>query len=874
MHEEIAVLHVDDEPAFIDLVETFLERHVTSVSITSVVTVDAALEALESDGFDCIVSDYDMPSMNGLELLEAVRQDDPDLPFILFTGKGSEEIASEAISAGVTDYVQKGGADQYAVLANRIENATMQYRNSRELEIKTRAIDDAPIGVAMSEVTDGDLVLTDANRALCAISGKQRAELVGDSPWFLDDEGGEGVGQRVTQAVEARESLTIEHRRCDPADHPVWHRTTLAPVTATGGEADRYISFHEDITQRKDRERRLERHRDLLERTQRIAAVGGWELDLETDELQWTEEVHRIFEVGSEYEPTLEAAVERYHPEDRPRVRAAVKRAIETGESFDEEWRVQTATGADKWVRSRGERETRDGIDCLRGTVQDISERVGRQSHTRAQATAIEASTDGVALLDSDRRVRYANESFVHRFGYDELEAIDGVSWHELFEGGAQLAKTVFDTVRESGNWSGETRGVRADGRTVDLEVSVTGVENGTTACVVRDISDQKHRAETVESLHRVATALQSEGSVEAVCERTVEAAAELLDFDACTIVIQEGEWLVPYATSEGTPPNGSRRMRIDQGLAGDTFQRGEPSIIGNVDQDDRSDPADETYQSGISVPLGDHGVFQATETGPNGFDQTDLELAELLLTHAATAIDRLEYEQTLEAQNERLQEFSSVVSHDIRNPLNVASGHLDLAATSPTDAGDYLEVASEALERIETLIDDLLVLARDGKDIDEVEAVDLEELVTECWANVETGDAAVEFMGPPGATVLVDRTRAAQLFENLFRNAIEHGTNGGAVADADLTVGVEPIHGGFAVEDDGRGIPPEHRDRVFSSGFTTADSGTGVGLSIVEQVAQAHGWDVRLAESDAGGVRFEFTGVESVTESAGESSQ
>lgn len=141
----------------------------------------------------------------------------------------------------------------------------------------------------------------------------------------------------------------------------------------------------------------------------------------------------------------------------------------------------------------------------------------------------------------------------------------------------------------------------------------------------------------------RVATAIQTEATVAGVCEHTVAAAAEILDFNLCSVVIRDGEWLVPYATSEKIPSEGSRKMRIGEGLAGKTYQTGESSIVDDVTTDNEASPVDTTYRSGISVPIGDHGVFQAVETTPEAFDADDIELAELLISHTATALDRLE---------------------------------------------------------------------------------------------------------------------------------------------------------------------------------------------------------------------------------------
>jgi len=138
MDEDIRVLHADDEPGFGETVAAFLQREDERLVVETVTSASEALDALGSE-VDCVVSDYDMPGQNGVELLERVRATYPDLPFILFTGKGSEEVASEAISTGVTDYLQKGtGTEQYAVLANRIGNLVDQYRAEQRLAVHER----------------------------------------------------------------------------------------------------------------------------------------------------------------------------------------------------------------------------------------------------------------------------------------------------------------------------------------------------------------------------------------------------------------------------------------------------------------------------------------------------------------------------------------------------------------------------------------------------------------------------------------------------------------------------------------------------------------------------------------------------------------
>jgi len=166
--EPIQLLHVDDEADLVELAATFLEREREDFDVSTATNAAKGLDHLAVESVDCIVSDYDMPGMDGLEFLEAVREDHPNLPFILFTGRGSEEIASEAISAGVTEYLNEGtGTDQYTVLANRIDNAVSQYRAERDLRASTERMRKLYRGITDAIfVLDSDWRITHLNDQL------------------------------------------------------------------------------------------------------------------------------------------------------------------------------------------------------------------------------------------------------------------------------------------------------------------------------------------------------------------------------------------------------------------------------------------------------------------------------------------------------------------------------------------------------------------------------------------------------------------------------------------------------------------------------------------------------------------------------------
>ncbi|WP_135830488.1 PAS domain S-box protein [Halorussus halobius] len=490
-----------------------------------------------------------------------------------------------------------------------------------------------------------------------------------------------------------------------------------------------------------------------------------------------------------------------------------------------------------------------------------------------------------------------------------------------------------------------------------------------------------------IEELHEVASRMEACTSEQEVYRLGVAAAEGILEFDICGIDVEEDGYLVPKVTSSEMPNDGYDALEADTGLAGRTFQNRESFVISDVRTMDEAEPVQEQYRSILSAPVGDHGVFQAGSREAGAFDDDDLELAELLLSHVTEVVSRIESQSALreseekyrtlvegshdaifihldgefefvndrctelsgysrdellemavwdivhegdcdraqqhiterepgdddathyqvrirdkngdvryvevsaqaitydgeraylgsardvterrqrkrkvERQNERLKEFASVVSHDLRNPLNVAQGHLELARE--TGADRHFEKTEAALDRMESLIGDLLKLARQGQDVDDAERSDLESVVRRAWSTVSTGEATLDVAGDLGE-IAADRGRLQELFENLFRNAVEH-------VGEDVTVRVGSLARGFYVEDDGPGIPADEREKVFEHGHTTADDGSGLGLSIVKSIVEAHDWEVSICESegceelpdrpaDAPGVgtRFEIT--------------
>lgn len=630
MGDPIRVLCVDDDPATLEVTASFLDRN--GLDVATETSARDALDRLD-DTIDCIVSAYEMAGIDGLELLDAVRENQPDLPFILFTGKGSEEIASEAISAGVTDYLRKeSGTDQYAVLENRIENAVEKRRAERELD------------------------------------------------------------------------------------------------------------------------RTASRYRRLVEQT-----------------------------------------------------------------------------------------------------------------------------LVGIYIIQDDR-IQYANPKLADIFGYDPDELVGRSSLAVVAESDHDRVAASLDARRagEIDEIHYTFTGVRKDGSPIEIEAHGGRVDfrdEPAVMGVLRPVNDRYHREYALRALHDATDDLMRSHTPEAVVERAVVAAEEVLGFPVAVIRLHSSETdtLDPVAVTEtATDVLGERpSYERDEALPWRAFETGEPVIAaGSLAGRATNDPP---LRSALYVPINDHGTL-SIGSPDDDFDDPAVRLAEVLAANTAAALDRVANEAELERQNERLEEFASVVSHDLRNPLGLARGRLELAHEE--HPSEHHEDIRWALSRMDSLIEDLLALARQGAVVDETTTVSLAGIAEAAWMEID--DETAEFVHGDLGEIEADPDRLRRLFGNLFRNAVEHGSTSPpshAREDAveygstdsqsssddgpGVTVRVERLaDGGFAVTDDGSGIPDDERERVFESGYSTGE-GTGLGLAIVRTIAEAHGWRVSAERARDGGTRI-----------------
>ncbi|MGB9931305.1 PAS domain S-box protein [Haloarcula amylolytica] len=518
----IRVLHVDDDLPYAETAAAFLERERAEFDIETATSASEGLRLLETESVDCIVSDYEMPGENGIEFLESVREDYPDLPFILYTGRGSEAVAGDAISAGVTDYLQKtSDTSHYALLANRIVNAVEQSRSQRALEAsKDRLslfIDQSPLGFVEY---NQDFEIVRVNDTLTEMFGYTEDELVGET-WevFVSPESYnnvDAVTSALSEASGGYHSVNENVRKDGDRIVVEWHNRI---VTDDSGDVVTIFSHCQDVTERIEHEQNLAQLRDFFAEAEELGDLGAWEFD-ESGMSTWTAGTRRIHEVDDDFDPTVEDGLSFYHPDDRETVADAVDAALEDGEPYDLEVRLITATGDCRWVRTHGKRVEDGEKRTVRGFIQDITEQKERERRLRVQNERLESFASVVShdlqgpLTVAQGHLELAQQDVTS----DHLDSID--SAHERMQ-------TLIDdilTLARDGREATTTEPVSLQTAASACWETI-GTENGTlvtdTDSVV--VADPRRLQRLLENLFRNSVTHASTPSLSRMQENSVE---------------------------------------------------------------------------------------------------------------------------------------------------------------------------------------------------------------------------------------------------------------------------------------------------------------------------------------------------------------
>lgn len=443
--------------------------------------------------------------------------------------------------------------------------------------------------------------------------------------------------------------------------------------------------------------------------------------------------------------------------------------------------------------------------------------------------THIEEAPIAVFEMNSDGEYVNVNESACEVVGYSEDELLD-MSISDLFpESDNSEENPVFTDLNETGQTRYEGEILPKDSKQIDVIVEGVALDDDQFIINIQNISDQ---VQYERELHKVKNRFQT------LFEKAPE---EIAIHDSSGNIFDVNQREIDnlgYTRDELTSMNVAD---FQADYSRDELQ----TMWEQVDIDEMTKvEGKHERKDGSTYPV-EVWINKAEIVGDVRF-----------LAFVRDITERKERERQLQREKEQLDNFARTISHDLRNPLHVAQGRIELAQKE-CDC-EHLEYAADGIERSLDLIEDLLAMARGGQQISEIESVDVSELVKTCWNTVNAADATL--VSDIELTIAADRTRLRQLIENLLHNAEAYGGE-------DVTIKVGSLPDGFYVADDGPGIPENEREDVFEPGYSENSGGTGFGLAIVQQIVEAHEWDINLTDGPDGGARFEITEVDVVAE-------
>ncbi|KPN29011.1 bacterioopsin transcriptional activator [Halolamina pelagica] len=493
-----------------------------------------------------------------------------------------------------------------------------------------------------------------------------------------------------------------------------------------------------------------------------------------------------------------------------------------TGKGSEEIASEAISKGVTEYLQKGGGTEQ---YEVLANRIEQAVARYRAEQQVTRGFHAIETSHDGISLLNEDGEFIYVNEAYADITGYDREELL-GTHW-EVLSPEHETGKTneeILAAARE-GEWKGRTVYEQKGGNTVDVDHRLTFTTDDTMICTIADVS----AAEAV----REELSLKERAMDEAPIGITITDPAQP---DNPIIYANDGFVdLTGYTREEATGQNcrflqGEETREEPVAAIRDAVDNAEP-----VTAELRNYRADgDLFWNRVSIaPIGD------ADGSPEHFVGFQQDVTE---RHAV--------EERHEQWIQLVQEFADVLSHDLKTPLSVIQGRVELAQETGDTA--HLACLDEPIDRMTELIDDAAAVMETGELVSEEAPVDVAAVAEDAWLTLAAEGASLTIAdGPP--TVPADETALQRLFENLLGNSVEHG--GDAVS---IRVGGLEGEVGFYVADDGPGIPEEHADDVLDPGFTTKADGTGFGMASVAQIVAAHDWQIRVGEAIDGGARFE----------------
>jgi PAS domain S-box-containing protein len=386
MRPPLRILSIEDDPKDTELIRDLLETEGIVCEVTRVDTEAALLASIEQGGIDLILSDYTLPSFDGISALKFAMKTCPDVPFIFVSGTLGEEVAIEALKIGATDYVLKTSLSRLASSVVRAQREAAQKAQRRWAEDALRQ-SEAYLAEAQRlshtgsfgwRPSTGDILWSEETFRIFEYdqATKPSIEVILQR---VHREDAASVKETVERASQDGKDFEHEYRLVMP-DSGVKHVHVVAHAERDESDEIEFVGAVMDVTAARQTEEALRRSEGYLSDAQRLTHTGSWAWNVaKRQSVYWSQENFRLFGFDPEGGiPSDEAFYRRVHPEDRDRVRREVfLERPDEGTHFDVEFRIVLPDGAIKYIRSTGHPVRNISGDLLEyvGTSIDVTER-------------------------------------------------------------------------------------------------------------------------------------------------------------------------------------------------------------------------------------------------------------------------------------------------------------------------------------------------------------------------------------------------------------------------------------------------------------------------------------------------------------------
>ncbi|WGI17884.1 PAS domain S-box protein [Methanonatronarchaeum sp. AMET-Sl] len=824
------ILLVDDEPGLLDLAEIYLVKESEDLEVETTSSAEKALELIKENGFDCVVSDYQMPSMDGLEFLEKLRNEfGMDIPFILFTGRGREEVAMKALNFGADRYIQKGGdpKSQFGVLADAIKQEVERYYNREKLlrseKEKNLILESKTELIAYHEM---DHTIRWANKAYADFVGLDKEELIGKKcydAWLGRD--------TPCPSCPVEESLRHEEERereLSPPGEPNYFNIRSVPVKDEEGNTIGAIETVVDITERKEVE---EKYRIIAEGSKNGIYI------FQDREFKFINEA--IIEMSGYTREELNNMrfLDLVHPDYRKKMKKCTEKILKdnlSGLQEKHEFRLLKKDGNTKWVQLTTSVIEYKGKPAIIGNVADITER---------------------KQVEKKLRERVKELKTLYKLSKISMETI---SIKELLKRTVDLIPPALQ--------SPDIACAKAKWR--DIEVQTDNYHE-TELKIRSNISLQEEGESFVEACY-LEKKLEIDGSpfleeeknlIDTIAERL----KEIIQFKE-----NEKELREPRQDYKNLI-NGMNDTAWVIDLDGNIVEVNEASIkklgysrkellsMKPHDIDASLEPGEITNLI-KSMPEDEIQVFETTHETKRG-EKIPVEINSSLITYrgdpAILSIAR-DITKRKEAKNQE-ELLHSLLRHDLRNKAQIVQGYHELLENYnlPEKAEKYLEKANKAVQDSINLIEKIkkLIEIRKKGELMEVNINPIiNKIINENKPQTEEEGIEIEYKK------LDCKVQAGPLTKELFSNIIENSIKHSDCNKIQISGKETDEKCIITIEDNGKGIPNNIKDKIFERGYKTGKkAGSGLGLYLVSKITEGYNGSIKVKDSKLGGARFDI---------------